>query len=91
VSVAIATQFDFEKVAIAKVAKIIILKIIFEKLVNRKWIRLNFFWNKNSQFSKKHKLQFATLAICEIAIFAISQITQSDFEPILQPWISGSS
>ena len=31
------TQFDFKKVTIAKVAKVIIMKIFFEKLVNRNW------------------------------------------------------
>ena len=46
---------------------------------------------KIRNFRKKHKLRFAifaTFAICEIVVFAISQITQSDFEPVLQLWSS---
>ena len=42
--------------------------------------------NKNSPFRKKRKLRFAifaTVAICEIARFAMSQIKKMDFEPIL--------
>ena len=65
---------------------------------NKKFARIkirNFRKNRNYNFAI-----FATFAICEIAIFvisqitqfdsergiAISQITQLDFEPILQPW-----
>ena len=39
----------------------------------------------NKEFAKINFAIFAKIAICEIAIFAISQITQLDFEPILQP------